>query len=55
MQRQGIQTIFEEIETASSLRGVSKEGDESAEEKVEGEQVPSDVHKIKREGLPEEI
>ena len=29
--------------------------DESAEEKVEGEQVPSDVHKIKREGLPEEI
>ena len=29
--------------------------DESAEEKVKGEQVPSDVHKIKREGLPEEI
>ena len=29
--------------------------DESAEEKVEGEQVPSDVHKIKREGLPKEI
>ena len=29
--------------------------DESAEEKVEGEQVPSDVHKIKREGLPEEM
>ena len=29
--------------------------DESAEEKVEGEQVPSDVHKIKRESLPEEI
>ena len=29
--------------------------DESVEEKVEGEQVPSDVHKIKREGLPEEI
>ena len=29
--------------------------DESAEKKVEGEQVPSDVHKIKREGLLEEI
>ena len=29
--------------------------DESAEEKVESERVPSDVHKIKREGLPEEI
>ena len=29
--------------------------DESAEERVEGEQVPSDVHKIKREGLQEEI
>ena len=29
--------------------------DESAEEKVEGEEVLSDVHKIKREGLPEEI
>ena len=29
--------------------------DESVEEKVEGEQVPSDVHKIKREGLLEEI
>ena len=28
---------------------------ESAMEKVEGEQVLSDVHKIKREGLPEEI
>ena len=32
-----------------------KKVDESAEEKVKGEQVPSDVHKIKREGLPEEI
>ena len=31
-----------------------KKVDESAEEKVEGEQVPSDVHKIKREDLPEE-
>ena len=29
--------------------------DEIAEEKVEGAQVPSKVHKIKREGLPEEI
>ena len=29
--------------------------DESAKEKVEGEQVQSDVHKIKREGLPKEI
>ena len=29
--------------------------DESAEENIEGEQVPSDVHKIKREGLPEEV
>ena len=29
--------------------------DESAEEKVEGKRVPSDVHKIKREGLPEKI
>ena len=29
--------------------------DELAEEKVKGEQVPSDVHKIKREGLPKEI
>ena len=28
---------------------------ELAEETVEGEEVPSDVHKIKREGLPEEI
>ena len=27
--------------------------DESVEERVEGAQVPSDVHKIKREGLPE--
>ena len=26
VQRQGIQTIFEETEIASSLRGVSKEG-----------------------------
>ena len=29
--------------------------DESAEEKVKGAQVPSEVHKIKREGLPKEI
>ena len=29
--------------------------DQLAEEKIEGEQVPSDVHKIKREGLPKEI
>ena len=29
--------------------------DESAEEKVEGEQVPLDVHKIKRKGLPKGI
>ena len=29
--------------------------DELAEEEVEGEQVPSDVHKIKRESLLEEI
>ena len=29
--------------------------DESAGGKVEGEPVPSDVHKIKREGLPKEI
>ena len=29
--------------------------DESAVEKVDGEQNPSDVQKIKREGLPEEI
>ena len=29
--------------------------DESAKEKVKGEQVPSDVHKIKREDLLEEI
>ena len=29
--------------------------EESAEEKVEGEQVSSDVHKTKREGLPKEI
>ena len=29
--------------------------DELAKERVEGEQVPSDVHKIKREGLLEEI
>ena len=54
MQCQSIQTISEETEAASSLRGLSKV-DESAEEKVEGEQVPSDVHKIKKEGLPNEI
>ena len=29
--------------------------DESAEKKIEGAQVPSDVHKIKRRGLPKEI
>ena len=29
--------------------------DESAKEKVDGEQVPLDIHKIKREGLSEEI
>ena len=29
--------------------------DKKTEEKVEGVQVPSDVHKIKREGLPKEI
>ena len=29
--------------------------DELVEEKVESEQVPSDLHKIKREGLPKEI
>ena len=29
--------------------------DESAEEKVKSEQVPSEVHKIKREGPPTEI
>ena len=29
--------------------------DESAVEKVDGEENPSDVKKIKREGLPEEI
>ena len=32
-----------------------KKVDKSAEEKVKDEQVPSDVHKIKREGLPKEI
>ena len=31
-----------------------REVNEIAEEKVEGEQVSSDVHKIKREGLPKE-